>query len=56
VYDSSSEGIKNMLGSGTDNQLIPVDNWALFGEKAGLKGQIDWMPLGDIVNALDKLR
>ena len=56
VYDSSSESIKNMLTSGTDNQLIPVDNWAMFGEKNGLSGQIDWMPLGDIVNALDKLR
>jgi len=56
VYDASSESIKNMLNTGTDNQLIPVDNWALFGEKMGLKGQIDWMPLADIVNALDKLR
>jgi len=56
VYDSSSESIKNMLNSGMDNELIPVDNWALFGEKQGLKGQIDWMPLADIVNALDKLR
>jgi hypothetical protein len=56
VYDSSSEAIKNMLNSGQDNQLIPVENWALFGEKNGLKGQIDWMPLADIVNALDKLR
>jgi len=56
VYDSSSESIKNMLNSGQDNELIPVENWALFGEKNGLQGQIDWMPLTDIVNALDKLR
>jgi len=55
VYDSSSEEIKNLM-NGTDNQLIPVENWAMFGEKNGLKGQIDWMPLADIVNALDKLR
>jgi len=56
VYDASSESIKNMMNTGQDNQLIPVENWALFGEKNGLKGQIDWMPLQDIVNALDKLR
>ena len=56
VYDASNAEIQTMLNHGTDNNLIPVSNWALFGEKQGLKGQIDWMPLGDIVNALDKLR
>lgn len=56
VYDAGNDEIKNMLNNGMDNQLIPVENWALFGEKQGLKGSIDWMPLADIVNALDKLR
>ena len=56
VYDASAEGIQRMFREGLDNDLIPVDNWALFGEKQGLKGQIDWVPLGDVVNALDKLR
>lgn len=56
VYDASADGIKTMLNDGIDNQLVPVENWALFGEKGGLKGQIDWMPLKDIVDALDKLR
>jgi hypothetical protein len=56
VYDASSEGIKRVFNEGVDNTLIPVDNWALFGEKGGLAGQIDWVPLADIVGALDKLR
>jgi hypothetical protein len=56
VYDSSSPDIQTMMNHGSDNKLIPVSNWAIFGEKNGLKGQIDWMPIGDIVNALDKLR
>jgi len=56
VYDSSSEEIKKMMNNGTDNQLIPVSNWAVFGEKQGLKGQVDWLPIADVVNALDKLR
>ena len=56
VYDSSSEGISRMFKEGIDNQLIPVDSWALFGEKGGLQGQIDWVPIQDIVNSLDKLR
>lgn len=56
VYDSSADGISRMFKEGVDNQLIPVDNWALFGEKGGLQGQIDWVPIADIVNSLDKLR
>ncbi|RLD04876.1 MAG: hypothetical protein DRI65_09935 [Chloroflexota bacterium] len=39
-----------------DNDLIPVDNWALFGEGGGLQGQIDWVPIENIVNTLEKLR
>ena len=56
VYDSSAEGIERIFTEGTDNTLIPVSNWALFGEKGGLAGAIDWVPLNDIVNALEKLR
>ena len=55
VYNSSADGIKQMFNAGVDNQLIPVDNWALFGENGGLKGQIDWLPLQDIVAALQQL-
>lgn len=56
VYDQSADGVQRMFNEGIDNMLIPVDNWALFSEKGGLKGQIDWVPLADVVNALDKLR
>jgi len=55
VYDKASGGIQRMLTEGTDNQLIPVDNWGMFAEKGGLKGQIDWLPLETIVQALQQL-
>jgi len=55
VYDASEEGVKRMLNEGVENDLIPVDNWALFGEQGGLKGAIDWMPMMDIVNTLREL-
>jgi hypothetical protein len=44
-----------MFKEGVDNQLIPVDSWAMFAEKGGIAGQIDWLPIADVVNALDKL-
>jgi hypothetical protein len=57
VYDSAAgDSVGRMIKEGVENQLIPVDSWALFAEKGGLQGQIQWMPLIDIVGALDKLR
>jgi hypothetical protein len=55
VYDQSASGVSRMLTEGFDNQLIPVDNWAMFAEKGGLKGQVDWLPLDVVVDALTQL-
>jgi len=55
VYDKSAQGVQRMLTEGYDNQLIPVDNWAMFAEKGGLKGQIDWLPLESVVTSLREL-
>lgn len=54
VYDASQPSIGRMLG-GTENKLIPVDNWAMFAERGGLKGTIDWFPIAEIVTALREL-
>lgn len=56
VYDQSSDGIKRMLEEGVENELIPVDNWAMFAEKGGIQGQIDWLPVEAVVNAIINLR
>lgn len=55
VYDKSSTGLARMLQEGFDNQLIPVDNWAMFAEKGGIKGQLDWLPLEAVTQALQQL-
>jgi hypothetical protein len=55
VYDSSAEGVQRILSEGNENILIPVTNWALFGEKGGLRGVINFMPLDQIVAALQTL-
>jgi hypothetical protein len=56
VYDRASEGVQRMMIEGVDNTLIPVDNWAMFAEKGGIKGQIDWLPLEQVIAALERLR
>lgn len=55
VYDKASEGVQKILDQGAHNKLVPVDNWAMFAEKGGLKGQIDWMPLDSVVATLQYL-
>jgi hypothetical protein len=52
VYDSSAPALANLLSEGVENRLIPVDTWAAFSEKGGLKGAVDFMPLKDVVEAL----
>lgn len=55
VYDSSQTAIKRMMQEGVNNELIPVDTWAMFAEKGGIKGVIDFLPLDQVVNALNNL-
>jgi hypothetical protein len=55
VYDSSQTGLKRLLQEGVDNTMIPVDTWALFAEKGGLKGVTDFFPLDMVVTAIQQL-
>jgi len=55
VYDSSASGVQRMLSEGVDNTLIPVDTWAAFAERGGLKGSVEFLPLDMVVNALQQL-
>lgn len=54
VYDASQTGIQRLLNEGIDNVMIPVDNWAQFGEK-GVKGNIDFLPIDMVISALNEL-
>jgi len=56
VYDKSAgDSVGRMLKEGFENDLIPVDNWAMFAEKGALKGVIDWFPVETVVGVLQTL-
>jgi hypothetical protein len=55
VYDASQEGVQRMLNEAVENQLIPVDTWAAFAEKGGVKGVMDWLPIEQVVSVLKSL-
>lgn len=56
VYDQKSEAVRRMLTEGVENDLIPVENWAMFGEQGGLRGVVDWFPVEQVVGTLATLR
>lgn len=52
VYDASAQGVERMLNEGVENRLIAVESWAVFGEKGGLKGVVEFMPMKEIAEVL----
>lgn len=53
VYDASAEGINRMFNEGTENELIPVQQWSVFaGEKGGMKGAMELLDIQMIAAAL----
>lgn len=52
VYDASQPALQRLMTEGENNALIPVDKWMAFGEKGGLKGSIDLLPIDELANAL----
>lgn len=55
VYDSSVPALQRLLQDGTDNKLIPVDQWAAFAEKGGVAGAIQLVPMDMLVEVLTEL-
>lgn len=55
AYDKANPAIKNVLSSGAENVLVPVDRWDAFSEKGGLKGSIDLLPIDEISKVIAQL-
>lgn len=55
VYDASALALKRVFQEAQEPNLIPVDSWAMFAEKGGLKGAIDWVPIEQIAKTLQIL-
>lgn len=56
VYDKQCGELQRILKEGLENELIPVDSWAVLAEKGGLKGVMDWYPVGEVAGVLNQLR
>ena len=63
TYDNSIPELGRLFDEGSSGALIPVNNWAQYAEKGGLKGAIDIMELEPIAtclqhcyNAMDQIK
>jgi hypothetical protein len=57
VYDKTAgDSVGRMFSQAAENQLIPVDNWAMFAEGGGVRGKIDFAPIDQVVNCIARLR
>lgn len=56
AYDQTNSALKNLLNGSDGNEMYPVENWAAFSEKGGLRGAFELMPLDAIVSAIQTLR
>ena len=55
AYDKGQPALANIMNNAGENQLVPVDSWAAFAEKGGVKGAIDWVPVDQIAKVLIEL-
>lgn len=56
VYDKSAgEQLGRLLKQTDENAMVGVDNYAMFAEKGGIKGVIEFLPIEQVMVVLDKL-
>lgn len=47
--------LQQLISSGTENMLVPVEDWAAFNDKGGLQNFIQWMPIKEVADTLIQL-
>ena len=54
-YDASEKNITRAFTEGREPQLIPVDQWAMFAERGGSRGMIDFVPIDLMAKTIKEL-
>lgn len=56
VYDKKNAEVQRILSESRENDMIPVEKWAVLAEQGGLKGVVDWFPIDVVAGVLEKLQ
>ena len=55
AYNAANIALGRILEESVENKLIPVDQWAAFADKGGIKGAIDFSPLDEVQKCIETL-
>lgn len=56
VYPGAlKSNLQQLIDEGTENKLIPVEDWAAWQDKGGLQNFIQWMPIKEVADTLIQL-
>ena len=55
IYAADEGAVERLMKEGNDAVMIPVTNWSAFIEKGGLQNAVQFIPLNDVVGALQQL-
>lgn len=56
IYPASiKQSLQQLVGNGTENMLIPIEDWTAFSDKGGLSNAIQWMPIKEVADTLIQL-
>lgn len=55
IYAADEPAISRLMKEGNDAVMVPITNWPAFAEKGGLQNAVQFLPLTDLVQALQQL-
>lgn len=55
AYDASFVELQQLFQESIENDMVPVQKWAEFANKGGIKGSIDFVPLEGFITAITEL-
>lgn len=55
TYDAANRALRRLLDESVENELIPVDQWAMHAEKGGIEGSISFLPIKQVIEAMQTL-
>jgi len=52
LYPADMSSVKQMMDNANDADMIPIENWAMLGERGGGQNLVAWFPVEQIVKVL----
>ncbi len=52
LYPGDMQSVRQIMDNSSDADLIPVENWAMLGERGGANGLVVWFPIDQVAKVL----